>query len=146
MALQVLLFALIGLLGLVNLSVAPPAGIGVVVIGIGAVVGFVGGLVLLQGVRGLGASFTAMPRPREDATLVREGIYAHIRHPIYAGLIGLAVAWSCITLSVPALAATLVLVIVLDLKARREEAWLTDRYPEYAAYRRATRRFVRGLY
>ncbi len=41
---------------------------------------------------------------------------------------------------------SLVLAVVLDLKARREEAWLADRYPDYDAYRAATHRFVPGLY
>jgi protein-S-isoprenylcysteine O-methyltransferase Ste14 len=117
-----------------------------VVIGLGIVLAFLGGLVILQGVRGLGRSFTAVPYPRDDGALVREGIYAHIRHPIYAGTIGLALGWACITLSATALAAALVLVVVLDLKARREEAWLADRYPDYDAYRAATHRFVPGLY
>jgi protein-S-isoprenylcysteine O-methyltransferase Ste14 len=42
--------------------------------------------------------------------------------------------------------ASLLLVEDLDLKARREEAWLSERYPEYAAYARHTHRFVPGVY
>lgn len=144
--LQVLLLALVAILGAVNLPSADPGTLGLVVIGLGVVLAFLGGLILLQGLRGLGRSFTAVPFPRDDGALVRDGIYAQIRHPIYAGSIGLALGWTCITLSVTALAAALVLVVVLDLKARREEAWLTDRYPEYVAYRSATHRFVPGLY
>jgi protein-S-isoprenylcysteine O-methyltransferase Ste14 len=34
----------------------------------------------------------------------------------------------------------------LDLKSRREEAWLVERYPAYAEYRARTARFVAGLY
>jgi len=32
------------------------------------------------------------------------------------------------------------------LKSRREEAWLTERFPGYDAYRRRTRRFLPGLW
>ncbi len=33
--------------------------------------------------------------------------------------------------------------LLFDLKSRREEAWLADRYPGYAAYRaRVRRRFL----
>jgi protein-S-isoprenylcysteine O-methyltransferase Ste14 len=45
-----------------------------------------------------------------------------------------------------ALVLALGLAAVLDLKARREEAWLVVRYPGYAAYARRTRRFLPGLY
>ena len=144
--LQVLLFGLIAVLGAVNLPSADPGAAGLVVIGLGVVLGFLGGLVILQGLRGLGRNLTPLPYPRDDATLVRDGIYGRIRHPIYAGTMALALAWTCITLSLPALAATLILLLVLDLKARREEVWLLDRYPEYDAYRAATKRFVPGLY
>jgi protein-S-isoprenylcysteine O-methyltransferase Ste14 len=34
----------------------------------------------------------------------------------------------------------------LDAKARREERWLVDAFPGYAAYRRRTHRFVPGIY
>jgi protein-S-isoprenylcysteine O-methyltransferase Ste14 len=37
------------------------------------------------------------------------------------------------------------LLFVLYLKSIREEAWLTDRYPAYPAYRDRTRRFFPGL-
>jgi protein-S-isoprenylcysteine O-methyltransferase Ste14 len=39
-----------------------------------------------------------------------------------------------------------VLAIVFWLKSIREEVWLTERYPDYAAYRRETpRRFIPWL-
>jgi protein-S-isoprenylcysteine O-methyltransferase Ste14 len=144
--LQIILFVLIGALGANNLPNARAASGGLLVIGLGVLVGLAGAWVVRQGIGGLGRTFTAMPRPREDGSLVREGIYARIRHPIYAGSIGLGLGWSMITLSPPALAATLALVIVLDLKARLEETWLTVQYPEYAAYRQRTHRFIPGLY
>lgn len=145
-AIQVVLFVLIGALGALNLPAARPEPIGVALIVIGVALGLVSGLLVLRGLRGLGPTFSALPYPPEGGRLTREGAYARIRHPIYAGVIGLALAWSSITLSLPALALSLVLVVVLDLKARREEAWLTERYPEYAAYARQTHRFVPGIY
>ena len=41
---------------------------------------------------------------------------------------------------------TALLVALFDLKARREEEWLAERYPEYAAYRECTWRLVPWLY
>jgi protein-S-isoprenylcysteine O-methyltransferase Ste14 len=145
-AIQVVLFVLIGALGAINLPEARPGPIGVVVVAIGIGLGLVSALVVLSGLRGLGPSLSARPYPAEGGRLVRDGVYARIRHPIYAGVMGLALAWSCITLSLPALALSIVLVIVLDLKARLEETWLAERYPDYAAYARQTHRFVPRLY
>jgi len=42
--------------------------------------------------------------------------------------------------------ATAALAAWLDLKSRREEAWLRGHYPEYEAYRRRTHRFIPGAY
>jgi hypothetical protein len=42
-----------------------------------------------------------------------------------------------------ALGPTTLLAVLIDLKARREETWLIERFPEYALYRaRTPRRFV----
>lgn len=87
-----------------------------------------------------------MPRPRDEASLVTGGIYRRVRHPIYLGLIALAMGWACVTLSPLALAAAIALAVVLDLKARREEFWLTERYSEYPRYRARTHRFIPGVY
>jgi protein-S-isoprenylcysteine O-methyltransferase Ste14 len=93
----------------------------------------------------LGRSFTPLPRPRDLSTLRTTGIYARARHPVYGGLLiaglGLSLHRSPLV-CVP----TAVLAIVFWLKSVREEAWLTERYPEYAAYRRETpRRFIPWL-
>ena len=99
-----------------------------------------------RALRDLGASLTAMPHPREDAQFVDAGIYRRLRHPMYAALITTAVGWVVVTASVPAAVAATALAAWLDLKARREEAWLLGRYPEYEAYRRRTHRFIPGAY
>jgi protein-S-isoprenylcysteine O-methyltransferase Ste14 len=42
---------------------------------------------------------------------------------------------------------TVLLAAVFDLKSRREEAWLLERFPEYEEYRERTpHRFVPWLY
>lgn len=113
---------------------------------IGAALMLIGGVAVMAGLRDLGPSLTPMPRPRVGATLVEDGVYAVIRHPIYAGLISGGLGWSAVTRSLPATAVALLLGIYFDLKSRREEAWLADHYPGYDAYRRRTRRFVPWIY
>lgn len=98
------------------------------------------------GAVGLGGALSPFPRPRTGGALVESGIYARIRHPIYASLAAGAIGWGLLEASPPALGLALVLAVVLDLKARREEAWLAETYPGYAAYRARTRRLIPGLY
>jgi len=90
----------------------------------------------------LGQSFTPLPRPRDGSTLRTTGIYARVRHPVYGAVlvagIGLSLHRSPLVL-VP----TAALAAVFWLKSIREERWLDERYPDYAAYRTATpRRFI----
>ena len=113
---------------------------------VGPLTMLLGALVLAAGVRDLGLSLTPWPRPHEGASLVETGIYGRLRNPIYAGMILLAIGWAAFTASPTALLAALLLVLWLDLKARREEAWLSARYPSYDAYRSRTSRFVPGIY
>ena len=91
-------------------------------------------------------AFTAVPRPIEGARLVDRGPYGVIRHPIYAGLITAFTGATLLWLAWLSLVATVALFVVLDLKRRREEAWLLERYPEYAGYRSRTKALVPFLY
>jgi protein-S-isoprenylcysteine O-methyltransferase Ste14 len=111
-----------------------------------AVIGFVlivaGVVVVVTGALTLGRSFTHLPRPRGSGRLHQSGIYRLVRHPIYGGVLLLALGWSLAEAPL-ALVPTALLAVVFDLKSRREEAWLVERYPEYPAYRERTpHRFI----
>jgi protein-S-isoprenylcysteine O-methyltransferase Ste14 len=94
----------------------------------------------------LGASLTPYPRPRGDATLVTQGVYRFMRHPIYSGLIVGALGWALVWLSLWGLFGAGFVAVFFDRKAAREERWLIERYPDYAAYARRVRRFLPGIY
>ncbi len=113
--------------------------VGLVLIGLG-------GVQAVRGVLGLGGNASPFPRPRESATLVERGVYGHVRHPIYGGLIEGAVGWGLLTASLSALLAAAVLAGFFALKVRREEAWLRERFAEYDAYVARTNVFIRGVY
>jgi protein-S-isoprenylcysteine O-methyltransferase Ste14 len=91
-------------------------------------------------------ALTALPYPLAAGVLVETGAYRLARHPIYGGLILTAAGWAAVTASVPAAVATAVLAITLDLKRRREEAWLREHYPAYRSYQARTRALIPGLY
>jgi protein-S-isoprenylcysteine O-methyltransferase Ste14 len=109
-----------------------------IVVGI-ALMALGGVLVVLGGVQ-LGPSLTPFPAPRPGGEMSVSGVYALTRHPMYGGGILIALGWSVLFASVVGLVLTLVLAVFFELKAKREEAWLVDHYPEYAAYRRRTPR------
>jgi protein-S-isoprenylcysteine O-methyltransferase Ste14 len=94
----------------------------------------------------LAGSLTVLPHPRDDAQLVETGAYARIRHPLYTSAMLMAVGWAMATRSWPALAASAVLAVWLDAKARLEEAWLVEQFAGYRAYRDRTSRFLPGIY
>ena len=144
---QVVLIGLVVLLGSPGLRNIPPHSVaGWVGLLVGAAAIVIGAWLVIRAVADLGGSLTPMPRPRADGRLIDSGIYARLRHPIYAGMIVAAVGWSAFTGSLGALVATLVLAVFLDAKARREEMWLLERYDAYADYRRRSKRFLPGIY
>jgi protein-S-isoprenylcysteine O-methyltransferase Ste14 len=102
---------------------------------IGVGIGLIGLVVVIWGVRALGAAATPFPLPRAEGRLVVSGPYALVRHPIYTGgalfFLGLALATSPVAL-VPVVA----LVVLWRGKATFEETLLAERYPAYEQYRR----------
>lgn len=113
----------------------------------GAVVSGGAGIALMVGgVRGLGPSLSPFPKPAPTAELMQDGLYAHVRHPIYGSLMLLALSWALAT-SPRALGSFGALVGFFVAKTAREETSLVDRYPHYSAYReRVPRRFIPGLW
>jgi protein-S-isoprenylcysteine O-methyltransferase Ste14 len=113
-----------------------------------------GGLVFLiasaycgiAGVAALGQKLTPFPKPSAKTQFVQRGIYGLVRHPLYTSVLCGALGWSLIRQSWPALAVSLVLAVFLDAKARREECWLREQFPEYAKYQQRVRRFLPWIY
>ncbi|MDR7534454.1 MAG: isoprenylcysteine carboxylmethyltransferase family protein [Armatimonadota bacterium] len=111
----------------------------------GALLVVVGLAYAARAVHDLGPSLSPFPRPRRRAVLVQTGTYARTRHPIYGGLIVAAAGWALWRASGVHLTLAAALALYLDAKARREEHWLLERFPEYAAYRARTRRLLPWL-
>jgi len=113
---------------------------------LGLLIALAGALLGVLGLLSLGSSFTPLPRPRARTRLRQSGIFRLVRHPIYGGVIVIALGWSLAEAPL-GLVPTVLLALLLDLKARREEVWLSERFPEYAAYRaRTPRRFLPWFY
>jgi protein-S-isoprenylcysteine O-methyltransferase Ste14 len=138
---QVVLIAAILLSAVVGPGV--PDGFAIIAYAAGGALILLGAVLLISGGAGLGSALTPFPAPRPEGQLVTVGVYRWVRHPMYGGGILVALGWSVLTGSVVGLILTVALALYFELKSRREERWLVDRYAGYAEYRRQTpRKFV----
>ncbi len=94
----------------------------------------------------LGRSLTPLPRPVPDGKLVTSGAYRLVRHPIYSGVILAAAGLALVTENWLRLAMAVVLFVFFDLKARAEERWLLETYPDYASYRTRVKKLIPWIY
>ena len=113
---------------------------------VGAPVLGLGALTLLLGTAGLGRNLTPFPMPKSDATLVQDGAYGYVRHPIYSGIVLGVIGWALLGGRWAGLLAALAVGVFFDAKASREEGWLIARFPEYPAYRRRVRKLIPYVY
>jgi protein-S-isoprenylcysteine O-methyltransferase Ste14 len=92
-------------------------------------------LLMLWAARSLGKNLTPGTEPVADGKLITHGAYAHLRHPMYAGVVlllaGYTLAWSNWTL---ALLVGLLARAYFGAKARVEEKRLSRRFPAYQRY------------
>jgi protein-S-isoprenylcysteine O-methyltransferase Ste14 len=94
----------------------------------------------------LGRNLTPLPRPRDDGQLVQTGIYGLVRHPLYSGLIYLALAYGSWQMSWTHWIGAIVLFVFFDAKARKEEAWLTEKFIEYVDYQNSVKKLIPWIY
>lgn len=96
-------------------------------------------------VMGLGR-FNITPDPREYSRMVRRGPYKYIRHPMYASVLVITLAWVLDYFTIFRLAIWIVLALDLLLKLRFEERLLVNNHPEYAQYQQNTYRLIPFLF
>jgi protein-S-isoprenylcysteine O-methyltransferase Ste14 len=136
-ALQFLLLAILVVVAVVDRNGWPEQYRAVLrTIGVLALAG--GTIVAVFAVTGLGSALTAVPAPLPGHRLRTDGVYAHVRHPIYSALLLLALGTTLLSSPV-GLLVTAALAVLLDAKRRVEEDFLTRAYPEYVDYRREVR-------
>ena len=112
----------------------------------GISIGLLACLMIVIAAINLGKNLTPLPCPRDGAQLVHTGLYGFVRHPMYFGVLLAALAWFCIFPGVYVLAYIICLFLLFDLKARREEVWLVERFPEYTEYQTRVKRLIPGIY
>jgi protein-S-isoprenylcysteine O-methyltransferase Ste14 len=87
-------------------------------------------------------NFNIQPKLREGSKLITTGIYALVRHPMYTSVIVMMLGF---LVSTPTLVETLlwfILIVVLLLKAKREESLWLNHDEAYEAYKNSTKLFI----
>jgi protein-S-isoprenylcysteine O-methyltransferase Ste14 len=125
---------------------AVPAPVHIALTGVALGLALFAGLLLGKGLLDLGQNLTPLPYPRDDGQLVQTGVYGIVRHCLYSGILLLAIAVTLWQVSLSHLGATLILFVFFDLKARQEETWLTEKYPDYLDYQQRVKKLLPWIY
>lgn len=102
-------------------------------------------LLMLVAFVSLRAVIQIAPEPKPNGQLVTSGVYRWLRHPIYTGMLVIIVGLFLRRPTIALAIAAAIAIAFLLLKTRFEEALLTARYPEYAAYRKRTSGVLPGV-
>ena len=112
----------------------------------GIAIGLLACLIMVIAVINLGKNLTPLPCPKDDAVLIQDGLYRYVRHPIYFGVLLAALAWLLIFPGLYILAYSICLFLFFDIKARREEVWLVERFAGYKDYQARVKKLIPGIY
>ncbi|QWE13979.1 isoprenylcysteine carboxylmethyltransferase family protein [Polynucleobacter sp. AP-Sving-400A-A2] len=112
----------------------------------GIAIGLLACLIMAIAVINLGKNLTPLPCPKDNAVLIKNGLYQFVRHPIYFGVLLAALAWLLISPGIYILLYAIGLFFLFDIKARREEVWLVERFPDYQDYQRRVKKLIPTIY
>ena len=90
----------------------------------------------------LNKSLSPFPSPKEKATLITNGIYSTVRHPIYSGILWMALGYGLYTEDTLRLLVFVALLILFINKAKYEEQLLMKKFPDYIFYKFRTFGFL----
>lgn len=112
----------------------------------GIAIGLLATVIMVIAVINLGKNLTPLPCPKDNAVLIQDGLYQFVRHPIYFGVLLAALAWLLIFPGIYILIYAIGLFFLFDIKARREEVWLVERFPDYRDYQRTVKKLIPAIY
>jgi protein-S-isoprenylcysteine O-methyltransferase Ste14 len=95
---------------------------------------FVGGFTL--------GIWSVSARRRDSEGFQQRGVYRYVRHPIYTGLMTVALAFVVVGPTLLGGIGYLAVIATSNARAGVEERMLTEKSSEYAEYRKRTKRFI----
>lgn len=90
----------------------------------------------------LNSNLPPFPTPRTGSSLITNGVYSHIRHPIYSGILLGLLGLSLYYQSLYKIGVVILLLVLFYFKTSYEEQRLARVFKEYANYKAKTKRFV----
>ncbi len=92
-------------------------------------------------------NYSGTLRIREGHQLITHGIYSHVRHPVYTGVILSALAIPIYTTSLPGLLIALIGIPLFNHRIGNEEKMLINEYgDQYTEYMKTTSKLIPHIY
>ena len=88
------------------------------------------------------SNFNISPLIKKNAHLITNGAYKYIRHPMYFSLLLMLLAVISTDIRPENIVLYLFLIVVLSLKAKKEEDLWMNENPQYQEYRGKTKMFI----
>ncbi len=112
---------------------------------LGVALFIVGSSIAAMAIWQLRHSISPFPSPKKSAQLINNGVFRWMRHPIYTGILFVALAYTLLTGSVWRVLVTIALFILFHFKARHEERLLMRKFETYTNYMTKSGRFLPKL-
>lgn len=90
--------------------------------------------------------YSPFPEPKKDGKIVQKGAYKYIRHPMYAGLLLVAISLLFTSPNIISFIVFAVFTYIIDEKAGFEENLLIKIHGQYKDYQQKTKKFIPYLY
>ncbi|WP_340202317.1 methyltransferase family protein [Ascidiimonas sp. W6] len=109
---------------------------------LGLVIAFSGFFVLSTALLQLNTNLSPFPTPKKGSKLIKNGLYSHIRHPIYTGILFTVFGIAIYLGSIYKIGIGFLLLLLFDVKVRYEEQLLRNKFHDYENYIKKTGRFL----
>ncbi|MBL0308185.1 MAG: isoprenylcysteine carboxylmethyltransferase family protein [Bacteroidetes bacterium] len=109
---------------------------------IGLMLAVGGCIVLIAALITLNKNLSPFPTPKQTAELIQTGLYKYIRHPIYTGILFMALGYGLYSENTLRLIIFVLLIILFKLKATYEEHQLQIKFSDYAEYKKTSGMFL----
>jgi protein-S-isoprenylcysteine O-methyltransferase Ste14 len=87
-------------------------------------------------------NFNIIPEIKDGAKLVTHGMYRYIRHPMYFSVAVMAFALICYNPNMTNIFLFILMILVLSLKAKKEERLWKAKSSEYSRYKQQTKMII----